>query len=166
MSSKFYVNLSNSPGWCFWITLLVSRCQRIGLIQSPFPRFQSALVLGCLSVSRVPLRRKGTRETLRAYLRPMLARACQNESDRLLLNQSVILRDLLFNQIPILVWRGEAAPNKNWDFTGILFYGKPQVRICIALCRKYCTFSRKTPPLWPDHRLPQRLREFSWSGSH
>jgi hypothetical protein len=35
------------------------------------------------------------------------------------------LRDLLLNKVPVFVWRGSAAPDKNWDFTGILFYGKP-----------------------------------------
>jgi hypothetical protein len=29
------------------------------------------------------------------------------------------------NKIPVFVWRGEAAPNENWEFIGILFYGKP-----------------------------------------
>jgi hypothetical protein len=32
---------------------------------------------------------------------------------------------LLINKIPVFTWRGEAAPGENWDFTGILFYGKP-----------------------------------------
>jgi hypothetical protein len=35
------------------------------------------------------------------------------------------LRDLLFNKISVFTWRGFAAPGENWDFTGILFYGKP-----------------------------------------
>jgi hypothetical protein len=31
----------------------------------------------------------------------------------------VQLRDLLLNKIPVFVWRGGAAPNKNWDCTRI-----------------------------------------------
>jgi hypothetical protein len=42
--------------------------------------------------------------------------------------QSATLRGLLINKIPVFTWRGEAAPGENWDFTGILFYGKPLTR--------------------------------------
>jgi hypothetical protein len=40
---------------------------------------------------------------------------------------SDMLRELLINKIPVFTWRGEAAPGENWDFTGILFYGKPLI---------------------------------------
>jgi hypothetical protein len=45
----------------------------------------------------------------------------------------LVLRGLLINKIPVFTWRGFAAPGENWDFTGILFYGKPLNKSSIAV---------------------------------
>jgi hypothetical protein len=36
-----------------------------------------------------------------------------------------IVRDLLFNKIPVFAWRGGAAPPQNWDLLGFYFMASP-----------------------------------------
>jgi hypothetical protein len=46
------------------------------------------------------------------------------------------------NKVPVFVWHGSAVPDENWNFTGILFYGKPLIAFLALVEYRFLRESR------------------------